>query len=121
MARTTTTYAESRDELRRLIPPLLANEAEIPHLTALRQELEEVLAELDPLLAQQASLAAAKQEVSKQLQARLAKARQLGAFLRAGVRQKYGTRSEKLREFNLQPFRGRKAAKPEEPEEPTEV
>jgi hypothetical protein len=34
MARKTNTQAETRDDWRRLIPPLVANAAEIPHLEA---------------------------------------------------------------------------------------
>jgi hypothetical protein len=65
------------------------------------------------LLLQQADLTAKKQVVSKRLQVLVGDGRQLAAFLRAGVKQQYGTRSEKLSAFNLQPFRGRKAAKAE--------
>lgn len=40
MARKTNTQAETRDDWRRLIPPLVANAAEIPHLEAPRIKLE---------------------------------------------------------------------------------
>jgi hypothetical protein len=73
-----------------------------------------VAVKVGDLLAEQASLAASKQDVSKRLQALIAEGRQLAAFLRAGVRQRYGTRSEKLTAFHLQPFRGRKVTDPEE-------
>jgi hypothetical protein len=120
MARETTTYAETRDDWRRLIPSLIANAAEIPHLEAPRIQLEGIVNEVSELLARQAELAASKQEVSKRLQVLVAAGRQLAAFLRAGVKQRYGTRSEKLSAFNLQPFRGRKVTKPtdEKPFEP---
>lgn len=113
MARTTNTQAETRDDWRRLIPPLVANAADIPHLEAPRIRLEAVDTEVGDLLLQQGDLTAKKQEVSKRLQVLVADGRQLAAFLRAGVKQQYGTRSEKLSAFNLQPFRGRKAAKGE--------
>jgi hypothetical protein len=58
-------------------------------------------------------LTAKKQEVSKRLEVLVTDGRQLAAFLRAGVKQHYETRSEKLSAFNLQPFRGRKAVNPE--------
>lgn len=111
MARTTNTQAETRDDWRRLIPPLVANAADFPHLEAPRLRLEAIDTEAGDLLLQQADLTAKKQEVSRRLQVLVADGRQLAAFLRAGVKQRYGTRSEKLSAFNLQPFRGRKAAK----------
>jgi len=113
MARKTNTQAETRDDWRRLIPPLVANAAEIPHLEAPRIKLEGITTETGELLLLQADLTARKQEVSKRLEVLVADGRQLAAFLRAGVKQHYGTRSEKLSAFNLQPFRGRKAADPE--------
>jgi hypothetical protein len=120
MAREITTYAEARDDWRRLIVPLVANAADLPHLEAPRGQLEGIINEVSELLARQAELAASKQEVSRRLQALVAAGRQLAAFLRAGVKQRYGSRSEKLSAFHLQPFRGRKVAKPTEVKPPAE-
>jgi len=64
-----------------------------------------VLTELKDLTAQQASLTAAKQEVSKRLGALNDAGQKLLTFMDVGVRQHYGTRSEKLVEFGQQPFR----------------
>src|SRR6266545_2391930 len=113
------TNAETRDDLRRLIPALVANAADFPHLEAPRLELVSIVDHLEDLLAQQATMAAAKQEASKKQQELIDKGRQLATFVRAGVKQRYGRRSEKLAEFNIQPFRGRKPApEPDTPEEP---
>ncbi len=109
MARKLTTNGEFREEWRRLIPPLVANAADIPHLEAPRTELEAIDTEVEDLFAQQAALAAKKQEISKRLVFLIGNGRRLTTFLRVGVKQRYGIRSEKLAEFNLQPFRGRKA------------
>ena len=109
MPRRADTNAETRDDWRRLIPPLVANAADFPHLEAPRLRLEAIDTEVGELLLQQADLTAKKQVVSKRLQVLVGDGRQLAAFLRAGVKQQYGTRSEKLTAFNLQPFRGRKA------------
>jgi hypothetical protein len=84
-----------------------------PHLEAPWIKLEGITTETGELLLLQADLTAKKQQVSKRLEVLVADGRQLAAFLRAGVKQHYGTRSEKLSAFNLQPFRGRKAASPE--------
>ena len=112
MARRADTNAETRDDWR-LIPPLVANAADFPHLEAPRLRLEAIDTEVGALLLQQADLRAKKQEVSKRLQVLVVDGKQLAAFLRAGVKQQYGPRSEKLSAFNLQPFRGRKAVSPE--------
>ena len=114
MAQDPRNYAMSRDSWLRLLPALLANSADIPHLETSRLRLEEITAESGDLLTQQAALAASKQDISKRLQALMAEGRQLAAFLRVGVKQRYGIRSEKLTAFHLQPFRGRKV-NPEEP------
>ena len=45
----------------------------------------------------------------------------LATFLRVGVRQHYGNRSEKLVEFGFQPFRSRRVPPPPEPPPSPEV
>lgn len=114
MARRADTNAETRDDWRRLIPPLVANAADFPHLEAPRLRLEAIDTEVGELLLQQADLTAKKQDVSRRLQVLVGDGKQLAAFLRAGVKQQYGTRSEKLSAFNIQPFRGRKTVSPEQ-------
>ena len=84
---------------------LAANHEELSQLELSRVRIDEVLDEVKELTAQQASLAAAKQEVSKRLAERMREGESLLAFLDVGVRQHYGNRSEKLVEFGLQPFR----------------
>jgi hypothetical protein len=114
MAQDPRTYALSRDGWLRLLPALIVNSEDMPYLDVPRLRLEAIASEAGDLLTQQAALAASKQEVSKRLQALIAEGRQLAAFLRLGVKQRYGTRSEKLAAFHLQPFRGRKIKSPEE-------
>jgi hypothetical protein len=86
---------------------LAANREELSHMEMPLARIDLVLGEVKDLTAQQASLAAAKQEVSKKLAERMREAEGLMAFVDAGVRQYYGNRSEKLVEFGLQPFRPR--------------
>ena len=114
MARKLRNNGEFKEDWRRLIPPLVANAADIPHLEAPRIELEAIDTEVDGLLAQLAALTAQKQEISRRLQVRTTEGRRLATFLRTGIKQRYGIRSEKLAEFNLRPFRGRKKVEPEE-------
>jgi uncharacterized membrane protein YccC len=104
----------------RLLDPLEANAQDFPHLEAQRQELVAIRAEAREVSAEQAAMAAAKQERTKRLQTLLVEGRKLATFLRNGIRQRYGNRSEKLVEFDLKPFRGRPrpAAEPAKPAPP---
>ena len=61
--------------------------------------LDTVLTEMQDLTAQQASLTAAKQEVTKRLTVLNNEAQTLLTFVDAGIRSHYGTRAEKLVEF----------------------
>jgi hypothetical protein len=97
--------AEKKFDLRNTA--LAANAAELPHLELKRVRLNELLGEVRSLTAEQASLVARKQEVSKRLAELMQEGNTLVAFLDTGVKQHYGKRAEKLAEFGLQPFRGR--------------
>lgn len=103
MPKTTYPITQKRMELRS--KALAANSVEIPHLEAPRGRLEVMSAELKDLTAQQASLTAAKQDVSKRIAELVQAARKLLTFLDVGVKEHYGNRAEKLVEFGLLPFR----------------
>lgn len=118
MPRKNNTQGETFDRWRRLLKALLANIAEMPHLEAPRAKLEAMIALVPELVSEQRVFAARRQEASKKLQELLIEGRRLEDFLYTGVREHYGTRSEKLSEFGLQPFRGRKPPKPPEAEAP---
>jgi len=119
MPRDITTQGETIQDLQNLTATMAAYIQEVPHLEAPRALLEGLLGQMGPLIIRQADLGAQRQETSKELRGLLTEARRLGNFLRVGLKQHYGPRSEKLTTFRLQPFRGRKTAKPEEPEFPT--
>jgi hypothetical protein len=91
----------------RLLVSLDANKQDLPHLETHRALLAGMVAQVRELSAQQAAMAASKQEATKSLRSLLVEGRKLATFLRTGVRQQYGNRSEKLVEFDLQPFRAR--------------
>ena len=116
MTKATTTYAGIVTKWAQLALSLEANAGDLPHLEAHRQVLETLLEEAHALSSQQALRAAEKQDVTKRLQDVLDQGQKLATFLRTGVRQHFGNRSEKLVEFGLQPFRGR--TKPAEPATP---
>jgi hypothetical protein len=84
---------------------LTANSVELSHLEVPRQLVVSVMTEMKDLTAQQASLTAAKQEISKRLGTLNEEGKKLLTFVDVGVRQHYGNRSEKLVEFGQKPFR----------------
>lgn len=99
----------------RLLAPLQANASDIPHLEVPRTKLEGLLAQAVAINKDQGARRASKQELSKQLKTMMVDGERLASLLRAGVKEHYGVRSEKLAEFGLQPFRGlARKAKPAE-------
>jgi len=91
----------------RLLAAFAANAQDFQHLEAYRVQLTDALADLREAMSRQTALAAGKQNESRRLQSLLASGRKVASFLRHGVRRRYGDGSEKLTEFDLQPFRGR--------------
>ena len=110
-------FANRRKKWRLQSKALAANAAELTHLEPKRARFDELQFTADDLTAEQASLTARKQEVSKRLAEVIKEESALSAFLDAGVKQHYGNRAEKLAEFGLQPLR-RRRPQPTEPEEP---
>jgi len=92
---------------------IAANAGELPHLEPKGRQLEGVVAEAGTLLSEQAIQTSAKQLLSRRLQALQERGETIGTFLRAGVREHYGRRSDKLVEFDILPFRGRRV--PDDP------
>ncbi len=114
-------YAVNFAEWRRLIKPLSTNNGDTPYLEGHRARLEALLAQVTEIETQQAALTASKQEMSRQLKALTVEGNRVAAFLKSGIRERYGRTAEKMVEYGLQPFRGKKTAKPEEPEEPVKI
>lgn len=116
-------YAENGKEWEGLLRSLVANIAQLPQLEGARVKLEGLLAGFRDLAAQQAIHQAAKQEVSKQIQALVRDARKTATMIRAVLKEHYGHDSEKLVEFGVQPFRARirKATVKPPAEEPAPV
>jgi hypothetical protein len=102
------TYSGILGNAQRFQTSMEAAVSQIPHLEAGRARLGEGLSLAQDLAKQQAAATAAKQELSVQLQSAVKDVQLLTTMLRKGVRQHFGIRSEKLAEFGLQPFRGRK-------------
>jgi hypothetical protein len=105
-----TTYSGILGDVQRFHTALEAAVAEIPHLEAGHVRLGEALSRAQDLVQQQAAVTAAKQELSLQLKSAIGDMQLLATVMRKGVRQHFGTKSEKLTEFGLQPFRNRQSA-----------
>src|SRR6185295_7067954 len=113
------TFKTKLGDMRRLLAPLTANSAELWHLEATRARFAELLAEAEDAANRQGVHTAAKQDASLQLRVALSECDRLANILRLAVKQHYGIRSEKLAEFGLQPFRGRKTTPDAEEQEPS--
>ena len=107
-----TTDAGVVGSLQRFQGKLDANSADLPHLEAPRAQLRAMLTRFEELSKQQGAMRAGKQEASKEMRTIVTEGQRLGNGMRRMVQIHYGTRSEKLAEFDLQPFRGRKAKAP---------
>jgi hypothetical protein len=127
MARETTKSGKLGD-LTRFTAALAANTADLPHLEGSRLRLDKVVGDAQDAAKQQAFFTAGKQEASKRLETLVTEGQRLATGIRKLLTQTYGIRSEKLAEFGLQPFRGRKLVKkgetgkpgnPEPPATPT--
>lgn len=119
MAKQQTRYSDFVTEWEHLTASVAASNGEIPHLEAPRQKLQAFLEEVRTLSLQQDQLAAQKQQVSQRLSALLRDGKKLATFVRTGLKEHYGNRSEELVKFGVQPFRRRtRVAKPEGPPKP---
>src|SRR4051794_31361903 len=110
-----TRYADHVTEWEDLTTAMAAHAAELPQLEIQRAALAKLLERARILTVQQADFQAQKQEVSKELQATVHEGIKLATVLRVSLKQHYGSQSEKLAAFKLQPFRGRKAKPAETP------
>jgi hypothetical protein len=112
-----TTYAGKLGDWQRILAPLDANAADLPHLEIPRTQLAELLTKAVGIKTQQAASRATKQTASQELQTTIVEGQRLAALLRQAVRQHYGPASPKLTEFNVKVFRGR-AKTPDTPPAP---
>ena len=102
------THALNIKRWEELAASLAANAAELPHLEIQRTDLGQVLQEALEILKQQALHRSSKQQSSKRLQTLMTEGERLTRVLELSLSHHYGPESEKLAEFGMQPFRGRK-------------
>jgi len=93
-----------------------ANKDLLPDLEPLRLKFTGIVTQTLEVRKQQVALQASKQASSKQFQKLLTEGKAMADVLRTAVKSHFGPREEKIAEFGLQPFRGRKVkAAPEKP------
>ena len=119
MVKKETTYPGIFGGIQRLLRTLEANKDELPQLEPFRIKLTGLLSQVLEVNQQQVALKASKQEASKQLRRLTREGQLLSTVVLTAVKEHYGSREEKIAEFGLQPFRGRKVKLvPEEPASP---
>jgi hypothetical protein len=114
------TYAGMLGEWQKFLASLEAN-PDLAPLEPWRNKLAGLLAQGVEMSQQQAAMAAAKQEKSKQIKTLLLEGQRLLTGIRKMIADQYGVKAEKLTEFGMRPYRGRtRKAKPgsENPEPP---
>jgi len=84
-----------------------ANVADLPQAAIPLAGLNRVIAEADQIVVDQVAFQASKQRSSQRLKILVTEGNQLTDVLKTLARQHYGNGSEKLVEFDVQPFRGR--------------
>ena len=109
------TYAGSLGDLERLIAALFANAEDLPELEGTRVRLEQILDLTRETLQEQAALIARKQDASRRVLRLISDGQRVVTGARKILRARYGLNSEKLAEFGIQPFRGRKRRAAPEP------
>ena len=111
-----TKYTGIVGDLQRLSGTMEANREELPHMEPFRLKLGGILTSVLEVSQEQAALKVRKQETSKRLRNLLTEGQRLANVVRTAVKEHYGVREEKVAEFGVQPFRGRKSkAAPEKP------
>ena len=85
-----------------------SNPQETEHLQPGAVRLQGLHTRAGELSVRQAALTTAKQEVTRELKQVLREGDALADFLRTGARAHFGAESEKMVQFGMQPFRGKK-------------
>jgi hypothetical protein len=106
-------YGTTLNGWQRLLTSMEANAQDFQSLEAYRTQLQAKLDAARQAAKEQTAMAAAKQDATQRLNDLLVEGRKLATFLRGGVKQRYGDKSEKLVEFDLAPARPK--TKPPEP------
>ena len=110
------TFSKTVTDWELLATTVAANAEDLAHLEQTRLELSVMLQRAMELGVQQDRQQAESQQTSRALEETLRKGDALAARLRAGVRAKYGYKSEKLTEFQIRPIGRRSRVQEPEPQ-----
>jgi uncharacterized protein YfdQ (DUF2303 family) len=102
-----TSFADFVTDWEHLLKAVDSNAADLPQLEANRAELLATVESAKAIDVRQSSLRSELSQATRDLEAAMARGRDLASRLRAGIRAQYGLKGEKLREFGLKPFRRR--------------
>jgi hypothetical protein len=119
MARRETRNAGILGDLERLSVTMEANKEALPQLEPFRAKLGGIVTQSLDISKQQAAFTASKQQASKELRRLLTEGQRVADVIRTAVRDHFGPREEKIAEFGVQPFRGRKVKAVTEKPTPT--
>ena len=102
----------------RLIAASESNAAELDYLAADREKLRALVERIKQLKSEQMALTAAKQQVTRDLDATKEGGREIAVRMRYGIKSRYGYKGEQLVQFGLKPRRAyrKKPRKGETPE-----
>jgi hypothetical protein len=103
-----TTYAGMLGDLERLIAALENNAFDLPELEGVRLHLQQLLNVTLEALQEQAALIASKQQASLRVLRLIGDGQRVVTAARKMLKAHYGLNAEKLAEFGVQPFRGRR-------------
>lgn len=111
--------AKTLRQWERLIAASESNSAELDYLVEEREKLREMVERVKQLKSEQTALTAAKQKVTRDLDAAKEGGREIAVRMRYGIKSRYGYKAEQLVQFGLKPRRTPKrkpqaGGKPEE-------
>jgi len=115
------TYADSMKGWQHRLRALNDNGDEVIHLQSKRVKLQGIYDGMLEALRDQAVFKATKQGASRRVEELIAEGNKLDTFLCVGLREHYGNGNEKLAEYDIQPFRGRRPATVNPPPPPVEI
>jgi hypothetical protein len=103
-------FADLMTEWEKLLTTVAANKDDLSHVDAYRQQLEVEVTGAKAANVRQLAAQSEAQQASRDLDGFRTQGRDLASRIGAGIKSKYGIRSEKLKEFDIKVFRGRKKA-----------
>ena len=107
IATLTRRQGQQAKEWRAVATATAANAADLPGAAVQLAALQEVIDEVDKILAEQAAFRASKQMASQRLKALFNQGGKLSTVLKVIAKQRYGHGNDKLVEFGIQPLRSR--------------